>query len=46
MLAPPQIEALLEWTITRLKQHLDSEHEADLHRPMHFPVGWDPFFKA
>ena len=45
VLAPTQIDALLEWTITRLNQHLDTEHEAALHRTMHFPVGWDPFFK-
>jgi hypothetical protein len=45
VLAPTQIDALLEWTITRLNQHLDAEQEAALHRTMHFPVGWDPFFK-
>ena len=45
VLAPTQIDALLKRTITRLNQHLDAEHEADLHRTMHFPVGWDPFFK-
>ena len=45
VLAPSQIDALLEWTITRLNQHLDTEHETALHRTMQFPVGWDPFFK-
>ena len=45
VLAPTQIDALLRRTITRLNQHLGAEHEADLHRTMHFPVSWDPFFK-
>jgi len=45
VLAPTQIDALLKRTITRLNQHLDAQHEADLHRTMHFPVSWDPFFK-
>jgi hypothetical protein len=45
VLGPTQIDALLEWTITRLHQHLAAEQEAALHRTMHFPVGWDPFFK-
>ena len=44
VLAPAQIDALLEWTITRLNQRLDTEQEAALHRTMHFPIGWDPFF--
>ena len=43
--SPAQIDALLAWTITRLNRHLDSEREAALHRTMHFPIGWDPFFK-
>ena len=45
VLAPAQIDALLQWTITHLNQHLDAEQEAALHRTMHFPIGWDPFFK-
>ena len=45
MLVPTQIDAQLERTITRLNQHLDAEREVALHRTMHFPVGWDPFFK-
>ena len=44
-LAPTRIDALLTWTIASLNQHLAAEHEAALHRTMHFPVGWDPFFK-
>jgi len=43
--APPQLDALLERTISRLNDRLHGEHEAALHGRMHFPVGWDPFFK-
>ena len=44
VLAPAQIDALLDRTIGRLNRHLDTEQEAALHRTMHFPIGWDPFF--
>ena len=42
----PQLRSTLcSRTITRLNRHLDAEQEAALHRTMHFPIGWDPFFK-
>ena len=44
-LDPTQIDALLAWTVNRLRKHLDTEQEGALHRTMHFPVGWDPFFR-
>jgi hypothetical protein len=27
-----------------INRRLDAESETSLHREMHFPVGWDPFF--
>lgn len=35
----------LDRTIDRLHRRLDAESEASLGRRMHFPVGWDPFFR-
>jgi hypothetical protein len=32
-------------TIDSLHRHLEAEDEAALGRGMHFPVGWDPYFK-
>lgn len=31
--------------IASLHRHLDAETETALHRGMHFPPGWDPFFQ-
>ena len=31
--------------IGSLQRHLERETEAELHRGMHYPTGWDPFFK-
>ena len=44
-LAPGQMEKLLNRTIGRLHRRLDAEDESTLHAGMHFPVGWDPYFK-
>jgi hypothetical protein len=33
-------------TIDLLHRRLDAESDAALRRRMHFPVGWDPFFRA
>ena len=35
----------LDHTIDLLHRRLDDESEAALGRRMHFPVGWDPFFR-
>jgi hypothetical protein len=35
----------LDRTLDRLHSHLDAETEDALGRRMHFPVGWDPFFR-
>ena len=41
----PRLTRLLDNTITRLHRRLDAETEAALARRMHFPIGWDPFFR-
>jgi DinB family protein len=35
---------LLDRTVAALHRNLDAEPEATLHRGMHFPPGWDPYF--
>jgi hypothetical protein len=41
--------ARLSWlgdrTLAALHRHLDRETDQTLSRTMHFPVGWDPYFK-
>jgi hypothetical protein len=41
----PRLAAKLDRTIAALHRHLNQETEAALRGQMHFPVGWDPFFK-
>lgn len=41
----PRLAAKLDRTIASLHRHLDGETDAALRRTMHFPVGWDPYFK-
>jgi hypothetical protein len=41
----PRATKKLDRVIASLHRHLDKETEATLHRHMHFPVGWDPYFK-
>ena len=41
----PRLTRRLDRTIDQLHRSLDAESDADLHRHMHFPVGWDPFFR-
>jgi hypothetical protein len=41
----PRLTRQLDHTITRLRRRLDAETEEALARRMHFPVGWDPFFR-
>jgi hypothetical protein len=41
----PRLTRQLDRTIDRLHRRLDAEPDAALGRWMHFPVGWDPFFR-
>jgi hypothetical protein len=41
----PRLTRQLDRTIDRLRRRLDAESDAALARRMHFPVGWDPFFR-
>lgn len=41
----PRLTRELDRTIDRLHRRLDAESDAALARRMHFPVGWDPFFR-
>ena len=41
----PRLGRQLDRTIGRLHRRLDAESEEALGRRMHFPVGWDPFFR-
>ncbi len=41
----PRLTRLLDRTIDRLQRRLDAESDAALAQRMHFPVGWDPFFR-
>jgi hypothetical protein len=41
----PRLTRELDRTLDRLHRKLASESDAALARRMHFPVGWDPFFR-
>lgn len=41
----PRLCRLLERTTAGLASRLDAESDSALARRMHFPVGWDPFFR-
>lgn len=41
----PRLTRQLDRTIDRLHRRLDAESDAALARRMHFPVGWDTFFR-
>ena len=41
----PRLIRALDRTIDRLHRRLDAESDAALAQRMHFPVGWDPFFR-
>ena len=41
----PRLARQLDRTIDRLHRRLDAESDAALAGRMHFPVGWDPFFR-
>ena len=41
----PRLVRLSDRVVASLHRHLDRESEQALRRTMHFPVGWDPFFR-
>jgi hypothetical protein len=41
----PRLTRQLDHTIEVLHRRLDAESEETLRRAMHFPVGWDPYFR-
>lgn len=41
----PRLTRQLDHTISRLHRRLDAESAEALGRRMHFPLGWDPFFR-
>jgi hypothetical protein len=41
----PRLSRQMDRTIDDLHRHLEAESETALGRRMHFPVGWDPFFR-
>jgi hypothetical protein len=41
----PRLTRQLDRTLDRLERRLDVETDDGLARRMHFPVGWDPFFR-
>ena len=45
VLRGPRLTALGDRTIASLHRHLDHEPDTTLQRTMHFPVGWDPYFR-
>lgn len=45
MLGYPRVQRLMDRSTGRLQSSLRSESERSLARSMHFPVGWDPYFK-
>ena len=42
----PRLTRQLDHTIDRLHRSLDAQTDEALARRMHFPVGWDPFFRG
>ena len=41
----PRLDAKADRVIASLHRQLDRESDESLSRGMHFPVGWDPFFR-
>jgi hypothetical protein len=41
----PLLVRQMDRTVAALSRRLDQETDAALRRTMHFPVGWDPFFR-
>jgi hypothetical protein len=40
-----RMHLMMDHSITALQRHLTAETEVALQRRMHFPLGWDPFFR-
>lgn len=40
-----RMERLMDLVVSDLQQSLKAQSERALDRGMHFPVGWDPYFK-
>lgn len=45
LLGHARMEWLLDRVVARLEKNLLRDSDAVLNRGMHFPVGWDPYFK-
>ncbi len=45
VLGYPRLQRLMDRSTGRLQSSLRSESQRSLARSMHFPVGWDPYFK-
>ena len=45
ILPPPTTVRLMRWTLRRLRRRLSRETEQTLALTMHFPTGWDPYFR-
>jgi DinB superfamily len=45
VLGHARMERLMDFVIGRLQQSVTAASEDSLNRGMHFPVGWDPYFK-
>jgi hypothetical protein len=45
VLRGPRLTAMADRTIDALHRRLDAETDEALERRMHFPTGWDPFFR-
>lgn len=45
VLGYPRMERLMDRVTGRLQESLGNTSERSLARAMHFPVGWDPYFK-
>ena len=44
-LAPRRMHLMMDHTIKALHRHLAAETQVALQAQMHFPTGWDPFFR-
>ncbi len=45
VLGYPGMQRLMRWVIRDLHRSLDQRTDDQLNRGMHFPVGWDPYFR-
>lgn len=45
MLGYARIQGLMDRVVTGLQRSLRAQSDESLARGMHFPVGWDPYFR-